>query len=174
MYGRSFYSQTFSLFISLYTCLNLSTSFYCPDFAMQKSWSWPSLFYDFGEVSVNHFVLFIVAKCNGCVPSCLLNLYFSVTSLSEAWWIVHQKFCTLCVAWCSRALHNKPHWPHCFSFGALSCSSQPHVVYFLLLPPHAFHWNAITATWFHIFVQSPVALCQLSSAVLSIYKVDGG
>lgn len=31
--------------------------FYCPDFAMQKSWGWPSLFYDFGEVSCQSFIV---------------------------------------------------------------------------------------------------------------------
>lgn len=46
----------FCVFISLdLTCLIWYLFYsYCPDFAMQKCWGWPSLFYDFGEVSINH------------------------------------------------------------------------------------------------------------------------
>lgn len=144
---------------------------------MQKSWGWPSLFYDFGEVSINHFMIFIVAKCNGCVPSCSLKLYFSVTALSEAW-SLHQTFCMLCGLMFTWLLKYKRTTIFFFFFfwsvTALSCSSQPHVVYLLMLPSHAFYWNAVIATWFHIFVQSLLALCQLSSAVFSIYKIHSG
>lgn len=73
MYWRSFYCQTFFLvhhFIfnmsNTISCLLLSTA---QKFAMQKSWGWPSLFYDFGEVSINHFMIFIVADVMAVFPN---------------------------------------------------------------------------------------------------------
>lgn len=89
---------------------------------MQKSWGWPSLFYDFGEVSINHFMIFIVAKCNGCVPSCSLKLYFSVTALSEAW-SLHQTFCMLCGLMFTWLLKNKRTTIFFFFFFLVSHSS---------------------------------------------------
>lgn len=74
---------------------------------MWKSWCWPSLFYDFGEVSVKK-TIFTVASCKNNVSSCpCRTFHFSLPPVRVFWWNqVNQKFCTLSMTCSQKQKHN--------------------------------------------------------------------